>query len=58
MKTCSMVLLTLIGSLGVSVGARAQEGTVIAKIPYEFVAGRKTFPPGTYTITRISPDKT
>jgi hypothetical protein len=58
MKKCSMVLLALIGSLGASVGARAQQGTVIAKIPYEFVAGGKTFPAGTYTITRVSPDKT
>lgn len=57
MKKCSMVLLALIGLLGVSAGARAQEGTVIAKVPYEFVAGRKTFPAGTYTITRISPER-
>lgn len=56
MKKVSMVLLALIGFFGVSAGARAQEGTVIAKIPYEFVAGRKTFPAGTYTVTRVSSD--
>ena len=56
MKKCSMVLLTLIGFFGVSAGARAQEATVTAKIPYEFVAGRKTFPAGTYAVTRISSD--
>lgn len=58
MKTCSMVLLAMIGLLGLSAGARAQEGRVVANIPYEFVAGSKTFPAGTYTITRVSPDKT
>lgn len=58
MKICSMVLLALTGMLGLSAGARAQEATVVAKIPYEFVAGHTTFPAGTYTITRVSPDKT
>jgi hypothetical protein len=56
MKKCSMVLLALIGFLGLSAGARAQDSTVVAKIPYEFVAGSKTFPAGTYTITRVSPE--
>jgi hypothetical protein len=41
-------------------GAAAQaqeEGRVVAKIPYEFVAGGKTLPAGTYAITRVSSDK-
>lgn len=58
MTKWSMVVLALICSLGMSIGAQAEEGTVTAKIPHEFVAGRKTFPAGTYTITRVSPDKT
>ena len=57
MKTCSMFLLALIALLGLSAGARAQEGTVIAKIPYDFVAGRKAFPAGDYTITRVYSEK-
>ena len=49
------VLVALIGLFGLSVGAQAQEeGKVVAKIPYQFVAGGRTLPAGTYTIARIS----
>lgn len=58
-KQYSFVLLALIAVLGFSAGAQAQqEGGVVANIPYEFVAGGKTLPAGTYTITRVSPDTT
>jgi hypothetical protein len=56
-KHYSTVLLALIGLFGLSAGAHAQEeGKVVAKIAYEFVAGGKTLPAGTYTITRVSPE--
>ena len=58
MKQYSIVLLALIGLFGLSAGAQAQEeGNVVTKIPYEFVAGGKTWPAGTYVITRISPER-
>jgi hypothetical protein len=50
-------LLALVGLFGLSAGARAQEGAVVTNIPYEFVAGGKTLPAGTYTITRVSPER-
>jgi len=57
-KQYSIVLLALIGLLGLSAGAQAQEeGNVVTKIPYEFVAGGKAWPAGTYVITRISPER-
>jgi hypothetical protein len=56
-KQYSTVLLVLIGLFALSAGARAQEeGKVVAKVPYEFVAGGKTLPAGTYRITRVSPE--
>jgi hypothetical protein len=56
-KQYSTVLLALIGLFALNAGARAQEeGKVVAKVPYEFVAGGKTLPAGTYTITRVSPE--
>jgi hypothetical protein len=52
------VLLALICLFGLGAGAQAQEeGRVVSKIPYEFVAGGKTLPAGTYIITRISSDR-
>jgi hypothetical protein len=55
-KQYSTVLLALIGFCGLSAGAQAQEeGRVVANIPYEFVAGGKAFPAGTYTIIRVNP---
>jgi hypothetical protein len=56
-KQYPTVLVALIGLLALSVGAQAQQGNkVVAKVPYEFVAGGRTFPAGTYTITRVSPE--
>ena len=57
-KQYSIVLLALIGLFGLSAGAQAQsEGNVVTKIPYEFVAGGKTLPAGTYVITLSSPER-
>lgn len=57
MKTsyCTVVL-TLICLLGLGIGAHAQDaGRVIVTVPFEFVAGGKSLPAGTYTIGRLSP---
>jgi len=48
-------VLALTCLLGVGISASAQEaGGVIANVPFEFVAGGKTMPPGTYRIGRVS----
>ena len=49
------ILFTLICVLGLGIAARAQdEGTVIATVPYDFVAGGAELPAGTYTISRVN----
>jgi hypothetical protein len=50
------VLFTLICVLGLGLGARAQEeDTVVTKVPYDFVAGGKVLPAGTYRVSRVHP---
>jgi len=54
-KKYFVFVFALIVFAGVGVTARAEEeGTVIAKIPFEFVAAGKTLPAGTYTVSRVS----
>jgi hypothetical protein len=49
------ILLTLICLTGLGVSARAEgKREVIVTVPYEFVAGGKTLPAGTYTVSRVS----
>ena len=57
MKTSTFtVVLTLTCLLGLGIGAHAQDaGRIVVKVPFEFVAGGKTLPAGTYTIGRLSP---
>ena len=57
MKTSYVtVAITLTCLLGLGIGAHAQDaGRVIVTVPFEFVAGGKTLPAGTYTIGRLSP---
>ena len=58
MKKQYLTVLLALCFFGLSAGAQAQEeGRVVAKIPYEFVAGNKTLPAGTCAITRISSDR-
>ena len=48
------VLFTLICVLGLELGARAQdEGAVVANVPYDFVAGGRVLPAGTYRVNRV-----
>lgn len=49
-------LLILASLCGLVVGARA-ETHLIVKIPYQFVAGGRTLPAGTYTVSRLSDDR-
>jgi len=50
------VLFTLICVLGLGLGARAQEeDTVVTKVPFDFVAGGKVLPAGTYRVSRVAP---
>ena len=52
------VLLIIIGLFGLAAGAKAAtHSEVIVKIPYEFVAGGRTLPAGTYTVSRLSDDR-
>lgn len=48
-------VLTLTCLIGVGISARAQDTEgVRVKVPFEFVAGGKTLPAGTYTVGRLS----
>jgi len=56
-KSYLIVVLALTGLLGSSASSRAQDtGTVVVNIPFEFVAGGETFPMGTYSVSRVSPE--
>jgi hypothetical protein len=49
------VVLTLTCLLGLGGGSRAQDARkVFVSVPFEFLAGAATIPPGTYTAGRIS----
>jgi hypothetical protein len=48
------VIFTLMCVLGLRVGARAQEeDTIVAQVPYDFVAGGAVLPAGTYRVSRV-----
>jgi hypothetical protein len=56
-KSYLTVILTLTCLLGMGASACAQDTEgVVAKVPFEFVAGARTLPAGTYTIGRLSQD--
>ncbi len=56
-KTYLTAVLTLTCMLGVGISARAQDTEgVRVNVPFEFVAGGKTLPAGTYTVGRLSVD--
>ncbi len=57
MKKFSAVAVTLLVCCGMALTAHAQgEGKVVVTVPFEFTAGSKTLPAGTYTISRLSLD--
>lgn len=52
-KQLMTVLFMLICVLGLGLGALAQEeDTLVANVPYDFVAGGKVLPAGTYRVSR------
>lgn len=54
----TIVLLAITSLLGSAVGAKAEvRREVVVTIPYEFVAGGRTLPAGTYTVSRVSDDR-
>jgi hypothetical protein len=56
-KKYSIVAVTLLFCCGIALTAHAQEeGKVVVTVPFEFIAGSKTLPAGTYTIGRLSLD--
>jgi hypothetical protein len=57
MKTSHVaVVLTMTCLLGLGISAHAQDASgVVVKVPFEFVAGGKTLPAGTYSVGRLSP---
>src|SRR5260370_22157587 len=55
-KSLFTAVLAMTCLLGLGVSAHAQDASgVIVKVPFEFVAGGKTLPAGTYTVGRLSP---
>jgi hypothetical protein len=57
MKTsyCAVVL-TVACLLGLGISANAQDASgVVVRVPFEFVAGGKILPAGTYSVGRLSP---
>jgi hypothetical protein len=51
-------LLIILGLFGLAAGAKAEtHREVIVTIPYDFVAGGRTLPAGTYTVSRLSDDR-
>jgi hypothetical protein len=56
MKRFASILLTLVGVLGLGMAAKANSRSEIAvTLPFEFVAGGKTLPAGTYALREIAP---
>ena len=52
-KLYLVAILTLVCVFGLGLSARAQDEQVVTKVPFEFVAGGKSMPAGTYTVSRI-----
>ena len=52
------ILLTLIFLLGLGVAAKAElRRQIVVTLPFAFVVSGKTFPAGTYTLSRFSDEK-
>jgi hypothetical protein len=47
------ILLAVVGVFGLSAGVRAEDqDAVVVNVPYDFVAGSRVLPAGTYTVSR------
>ena len=57
-KKFASMLLTLTCLMGLGVAARATTRVqTVVTVPFEFVVSGRTFPPGTYKLSRVSDDK-
>ena len=55
-KSLFTMVLTMTCLLGLGISAHAQDASaVVVTVPFEFVAGGKTLPAGTYSVGRLSP---
>jgi hypothetical protein len=52
-KSYLVATLGLVCVFGLGLSARAQDEQVVAKVPFDFVAGGKAMPAGTYNVSRI-----
>jgi hypothetical protein len=52
-KSYLAAILGLVCVFGLGVRAQAQDEQVVAKVPFDFVAGGKAMPAGTYNVSRI-----
>jgi len=51
------IVLTLTCLLGLGISARAQDASsIVVNVPFEFVAGGKTLPAGTYSVGCVFPE--
>ena len=49
------ILVAVVGILGLGLAAEAEvRGEIVVTLPFEFVAGGKTLPAGTYTVSSFS----
>jgi len=56
-KSYLTVVLTLTCLLGLGISASAQDtSNIVANVPFEFVAGGKTLPAGTYSVGSVFPE--
>ena len=56
-KSYLTVVLTLTCLLGLGMSASAQDtSNIVANVPFEFVAGGKTLPAGTYSVGSVFPE--
>src|SRR5271154_4321842 len=52
------ILVAIVGLLGMGMAAHAEvRGEIVVTLPFDFVAGGKTLPAGTYTVSTFTDDK-
>jgi hypothetical protein len=52
------ILVAIVGLLGMGMAAHAEvRGEVVVTLPFDFVAGGKSLPAGTYTVSTFTNDK-
>jgi hypothetical protein len=57
-KSYARILVATIGLLGMGMAAHAEvRGQLVVMLPFDFVAGGKTLPAGTYTVSTFTDDK-